>query len=95
MLNRFKVEFFAFILPSAEVGAEKPDEAIFRLALQRLGLRPEEVAHVGDQYETDVIGARAVGITPILLDREGKARYQDVICISSLTELTVGAVSSS
>jgi putative hydrolase of the HAD superfamily len=83
-------EFFAFVLPSAEVGVEKPDEAIFGLALQRLGLRPEEVAHVGDQYETDVVGARAVGITPILLDRKGKARHQDVICISSLIELTVG-----
>jgi putative hydrolase of the HAD superfamily len=83
-------EFFAFVLPSAEVGVEKPDGGIFRLALERLGLRPEEVAHVGDQYETDVMGARAVGITPILLDRKGKARYQDVICISSLIELTVG-----
>lgn len=83
-------EFFAFILPSAKVGVEKPDVRIFKLALQRLGLRPEEVAHVGDQYEADVVGARAVGITPILLDRKGKARYQDVICISNLTELTVG-----
>lgn len=83
-------EFFAFILPSAEVGVEKPNERIFRLALQRVGLRPEEVVHIGDQYEADVIGARAVGITPILLDRKGNARCQGVICISSLTELTVG-----
>lgn len=83
-------EFFAFILPSAEVGVEKPDGRIFRLALQRLGLRPQEVVHIGDSYEVDVLGARAVGITPILLDREGKAEHQDVLCISSLTELVVG-----
>lgn len=83
-------EFFAFILPSAEVGVEKPDGRIFSLALQRLGLEPWEVVHIGDQYETDVVGARAVGITPILLDRKGKARYQDVIRIGSLTELIIG-----
>ncbi|MFB0536659.1 MAG: HAD family hydrolase [Anaerolineae bacterium] len=83
-------EFFAFILPSAEIGVEKPDGRIFRLALQRLGLRPQEVVHVGDQYEADVVGARAVGITPILLDRKGKARHQDVIRIGSLTELVAG-----
>jgi putative hydrolase of the HAD superfamily len=83
-------EFFAFILPSAEIGVEKPDGRIFSLALQRLGLEPREVVHIGDSYESDVVGARAVGITPILLDREDKARYQDVICIGSLTELIAG-----
>ena len=31
-----------------------------------------------------------IGITPILLDRKGKARYQDVIWISSLAGLIVG-----
>jgi REG-2-like HAD superfamily hydrolase len=80
-------EFFNFILPSAEVGVEKPDRRIFRLALQRLGLKSQEVVHIGDQYEADVVGARAVGIMPILLDRKGKVRHQDVICIGSLAEL--------
>jgi len=82
-------EFFVFILPSAEIGVEKPDGRIFSLALQRLGLEPQEVVHIGDSYEADVVGARAVGITPILLDREDKARYQDVIRIGRLTELIV------
>jgi putative hydrolase of the HAD superfamily len=83
-------EFFAFILPSAEIGVEKPDGRIFSLALQRLELEPQGVVHIGDSYEADVVGARAVGITPILLDREDKARYQDVIRIGSLTELMAG-----
>ena len=80
-------EFFNFILPSAEVGVEKPDRRIFRLALQRLGVKSQEVVHIGDQYEADVVGARAVGIMPILLDRKGQARHHDVICIGSLAEL--------
>jgi HAD superfamily hydrolase (TIGR01549 family) len=87
-------EFFAFILPSAEIGVEKPDGRIFSLALQRLELEPQEVVHIGDSYEADVVGARAVGITPILLDREDKARYQDVIRIGSLTELMAGGEGS-
>ena len=87
-------EFFAFILPSAEIGVEKPDGRIFSLALQRLGLEPQEVVHIGDSYEADVVGARAVGITPILLDREDKARYQDVIRIGRLTELIAGGEGS-
>lgn len=80
-------EFFALILPSAKASVEKPDGRIFRMALQRLDLRPQEVVHIGDSYEADVVGARAVGIMPILLDRKGKASYQDVICINSLAEL--------
>jgi putative hydrolase of the HAD superfamily len=87
-------EFFAFILPSAEIGVEKPDGRIFSLALQRLGLEPQEVVHIGDSYEADVVGARAVGITPILLDREDKTRYQDVIRIGRLTELMAGGEGS-
>jgi len=87
-------EFFAFILPSAEIGVEKPDGRIFSLALQRLGLEPQEVVHIGDSYEADVVGARAVGITPILLDRQDKARYQDVIRIGRLTELIAGGEGS-
>ena len=86
--------FFAFILPSAEIGVEKPDGRIFSLALQRLGLEPQEVVHIGDSYEADVVGARAVGITPILLDRQDKTRYQGVICIRSLTELIAGGEGS-
>jgi putative hydrolase of the HAD superfamily len=58
-------------LSSAEVGAAKPDGAIFRAALEITGTRPEETWHVGDTPEADVEGARAAGIRPILVAREG------------------------
>jgi putative hydrolase of the HAD superfamily len=57
-----------FVLDSSEVGVEKPDARIFRLALQRAGLRPAEAVYVGDLYSIDVLGARAAGITAVLLD---------------------------
>jgi len=57
------------IVSSAEVGLHKPDPRIFELACERLDVRPEECAHVGDHHYADVLGARAVGMLPILIDR--------------------------
>lgn len=51
---------------------EKPDPRIFALALAEAGLAPGEVVYVGDRPAHDVIPARQAGITPILLDREGR-----------------------
>jgi putative hydrolase of the HAD superfamily len=47
---------------SAEVGRRKPDPAIFRAALDRLGVAPGEALHVGDRLHEDVNGAAQLGI---------------------------------
>ncbi len=57
-------------------GKVKPDPTIFRKALDRLGVEPEEAAMVGDHVEDDVEGARALGIRAVLIDREG--RYPEI-----------------
>ncbi|HEY2937043.1 MAG TPA: HAD-IA family hydrolase [Gaiellaceae bacterium] len=49
------------VVSSAEAGASKPDPAVFRLALERLGVRPERALHVGDS-PADQEGARAAGM---------------------------------
>ena len=57
------VTFAAF---SDEVGVYKPDPAIFRAALDGLGIDdPTTVAHVGDLRRTDVAGARAMGMSTV------------------------------
>lgn len=56
---------------SAAAGARKPDPAIFEPALELAGCAPEEALHVGDTPEEDVEGARAAGIRPLLIDRDG------------------------
>jgi HAD superfamily hydrolase (TIGR01549 family) len=56
-------------MTSEEAGVEKPDSKIFKLALEKAGVKSLESMHVGDQYEIDVVGARAAGIKPVLLDR--------------------------
>jgi putative hydrolase of the HAD superfamily len=49
------------VVTSAEAGAAKPDPAIFRLALERLGVEPGRALHVGDAPEAEP-GAAAAGM---------------------------------
>lgn len=56
---------------SAEHGAAKPDPSIFAAALSVAGAEPGEAIHVGDDVRADVEGARAAGIRPVLLARDG------------------------
>jgi putative hydrolase of the HAD superfamily len=59
------------VITSAEVGAAKPDPAIFEAGLAAAGCSAAEAVHVGDSVDHDVEGARAAGIRPLLLAREG------------------------
>jgi putative hydrolase of the HAD superfamily len=79
------------VLDSFVEKVEKPDPRFFEIALERSGARRETTIHVGDLYEVDVVGARAAGITPVLLDAAGL--YPDADCrrVPSLNAL-VGAV---
>jgi putative hydrolase of the HAD superfamily len=77
----------SLILDSHLEGVEKPDPEIFARALARLRLDARRTAYVGDIYAIDALGARAAGLTPVLLDPLGS--YPDVDCatIASLAEL--------
>jgi len=59
-----------FLVISAEAGVRKPSPGIFRLALEKAGVRPEEAVHVGDLPEEDGEGARRAGLRAILIDRK-------------------------
>ena len=77
-----------FALTSFEIGAEKPHPPIFLTALERAGVVASEAIHVGDQYHSDVVGARGVGIKPLLLDRDGFwESINDCPKIRSLSEI--------
>jgi putative hydrolase of the HAD superfamily len=57
-----------FVIDSSRVGVEKPDPRIFRIALERARLSPEDAAYIGDLYSIDVLGARAAGLSAVLVD---------------------------
>jgi putative hydrolase of the HAD superfamily len=69
---------FDFVIDSMIVGVSKPDPTIFLMALDAASLPSSEVVYVGDYYAVDVVGARTVGITPVLFDPYGV--YEDVDC---------------
>jgi putative hydrolase of the HAD superfamily len=75
------------VVISAELGAAKPDPAIFRAALQRLDAPADAALHVGDSLEHDVAGARAAGIEAVLVARNGTSAPDGVRAIASLAEL--------
>jgi putative hydrolase of the HAD superfamily len=75
------------VVDSFEEGVEKPDPRLFRIALERAGARAETTAHVGDLYNVDVVGARAAGLRPVLLDTEGLTPDCDCPRVVSLGEL--------
>ena len=56
---------------SEEARSCKPDRAFFELALAKAGRAAEEVLFVGDSPEHDIQGARAVGMTSVLIVEEG------------------------
>lgn len=68
---------FDVLVISGEVGYEKPEARIFRLALDRLGLAPQEALFVGDSLDADIAGAAAVGCTPVLMDM--RAAHPDFV----------------
>ncbi len=77
----------AVVIP-AHVGAAKPDPAIFRHALARVGAAPAEALHVGDETNDDYRGAEAVGMQAVLIDRAGEFRGEDGLRrIDRLTDL--------
>jgi putative hydrolase of the HAD superfamily len=77
-----------FVIDSGTVGVAKPDPRIFRMGAERLGLPPEEVLYVGDLYAVDVLGARAAGLVPLLLDPFDRfGGWDDVERIATVAEL--------
>jgi len=57
---------------SAKHGKTKPHPAIFRSALEQLGVTAEEAVMIGDSPEDDVVGAQALGMRAFLVDRDDR-----------------------
>ena len=79
-------QLFDAVAISGKLGVAKPDPEIFKAALTEAGADPEATVHVGDQPVNDVAAARAVGITPVLIDRyarhpetDGAHRVEDLL----------------
>jgi len=73
---------------SAEVGAAKPERAIFTRALELAGAPADAALHAGDSSEADAAGALAAGLRAVLVARDGvRAAPPGVPVIGTLAEL--------
>jgi putative hydrolase of the HAD superfamily len=90
ILRQFDLtQYFDCLIISAVARYAKPSPTLYDMALERANAIPDYTIHIGDSYIHDVLGARAVGITPILLDRTTTLTENKVDClvVHSLYEL--------
>lgn len=66
------------VIISSEVGFEKPNEEIFRIALEQSGADPAASIYIGDNYYDDVLGANKVGMTCLLINPYGKLGIEEI-----------------
>jgi FMN phosphatase YigB (HAD superfamily) len=62
-------EFFTVVARPDEVGAEKPDPKIFRWAMAKAGVSPDNTVLVANRLDTDIRPAQRIGIRTIWLLR--------------------------
>jgi len=81
---------FQFVVFSQDYGVEKPNSKIFQIALEKAGCSRQQLLHVGDSLQEDVVGAINADIRCVWLNRKQvksilnlKIDYE----ISSLLEL--------
>lgn len=71
VLREFKLDnLFETVVESAQVGIRKPDEAIYKLAIDRMGLQPSDVIVVGDSIKNDIRPAHSLGCTTVWIKGE-------------------------
>jgi putative hydrolase of the HAD superfamily len=71
--------FFDVIITYDESKVKKPDELPFRLAMEKIGLKPEEILFVGDSLRRDIEPAKKIGMETLLIEK-----YKDLKKIKDL-----------
>lgn len=75
---------------SCQSGLRKPNQAIFRAALEKIQMEPDRTAFVGDSLKADVHGANKMGMVSVLIDPASRSRvgfYKPDYTIRRLEEL--------
>jgi putative hydrolase of the HAD superfamily len=87
-LNQIGVsDVFRVVVTSVEHGWRKPHPEIFLHTLRSLGARADQSVYVGDSYEADYLGSRAVGMTPLLIDPDRRSSIPESSRLDALFQL--------
>jgi putative hydrolase of the HAD superfamily len=88
-------DLFDSLLCSETARSCKPDQGIFRIALERAGCAPHEAIFVGDTPDADIVGAELAGMRPILIEETSALAFDrgavkpGTVVIKALAELLV------
>ncbi len=81
-------DLFIVIVDSGVLGIEKPERGIFEYAAKSLGVRTDQLIHVGDSWEADVRGALGCGAKAIYFsEAPGPEEHPDVYWTSNASEV--------
>jgi putative hydrolase of the HAD superfamily len=76
------------VVVSGDEGISKPDPRIFQVALERLGVTPEEAVMFGDSWAADIVGAARAGIRTVWFNPRRKPRPADPADVVEVFALT-------
>lgn len=77
ILNKYKlINFFDKIFFSDEIGYVKPNKNTFNKIIKEFNVKKEEVVHIGDSIEKDIIGAKEFGINYIYFSRKSESNFE-------------------
>jgi HAD superfamily hydrolase (TIGR01549 family) len=83
---------FSRVVVSAVEEIEKSDGRLFLKAAEGLHVPPSQIVHIGDEVDSDLLGAEKAGMKPVLIDREqahkdiGRRRIESLDEFPSLFE---------
>jgi putative hydrolase of the HAD superfamily len=80
-------EHLTFVMVSSDYAVRKPNELLFETAASRLDVEPEHIWFMGDLLETDVAGAKAVGMTAVWFNPQADPHQE--AGLSRAADLTV------
>ncbi|WP_117879410.1 YjjG family noncanonical pyrimidine nucleotidase [Aureibaculum luteum] len=81
------LEFFDKVITSESVGVKKPNPKIFHHAMQLAKATINDSVMIGDNFEADILGAKAVGMKTIHFKEKHNTETDGVINITGLLEI--------
>ncbi len=79
--------YFGHIINSEMAGVKKPDPIIFRLALDRAKVLPQNSLMIGDSLEADILGAKSVGLHTLHFNANNEPVHEFCDMIHDLSEI--------
>lgn len=80
-------DYFGHIINSEMAGVKKPDPIIFKLALDRAKVLPQNSLMIGDSLEADILGAKSVGLHTLHFNANNEPMHEFCDMIHDLSEI--------